>query len=193
MITKLLIPVNNTDDGKFEYDGNLSRSDYENMVMDNFRRTDRQVDAFMHGRGGYHNPYVSEIDNRDYSELDNDVDVEVEAFLQDSNKNEFNEQTFFDRFDDGRMFVLIVNINPMDIDGNVESEIKYWLDDSYRVWSDDSLDQRTKLLTSPYRDLKIVLSDGNKYRLSNCKVFEDYSDDKFPFYFAMIVEKITEE
>ena len=77
---------------------------------------------------------------------------------------------------------MIVNLNPTTIDPDAESEIRYWLEDSLRVWRDEALDQRTKILSSPERDLKIVLSDGVKHTLSKCKIFEEYSDEKYPLF-----------
>ena len=193
MITNLIIPVQDTESGKFEYQGTLSRETYEDMVMDKFQRTDRQIDAFMHRDKSREYSYDLPLNNSGeyYEEEDTDNEVEVQVLLLDSNKNNFNEDYLFDLIDSDSMFILRVNVNPEDLDDGAESEIKYWLDDSMRVWEDCDLDKKTKLQVSPPRNLKIVLSDGNKYTLQNCKIFEDYSDDRYPIYFAMIVEKIT--
>ena len=48
MLTNLIIPVQDTESAKFEYEGTLSREAYESMVLDRFHRTDRQIDEFMH-------------------------------------------------------------------------------------------------------------------------------------------------
>lgn len=193
MIANIFIPVADTESAKFEFQGNLSREAYENMVYENFRRTDKQVDAFMHRdrNRGFVYDVEDEQNGEYYDDSFNDKDVEFEALLLDSDRNDFEEDELFDLADSENMFVLIINVNPDGLDEDAESEIKYWLEDSLRVWRDEEIDKRTKLLTSPPRDLKIVLSDGNKYTLKNCKIFEDYSDDRFPLYFALIVEKIT--
>ena len=193
MLTNLIIPVQDTESAKFEYEGTLSREAYESMVLDRFHRTDRQIDEFMHrdrsNKFAYDLP--DDTDEQYYDVDDSDNEVEVQALLLDSDKNNFDEDYLYDMADSESMFVLIVNVNPEELDDGAESELKYWLDDSMRVWEDDELDKKTKLKVSPPRDLKIELSDGNKYTLENCKIFEDYSDDRYPLYFAMVVEKIT--
>ena len=192
MLTNLIIPVQDTESAKFNYEGTLTREAYEDMVLDKFHRTDKQIDAFLHRDRSRDFSY--DLPGQDgYGEYygDDDNEVEVQALLLDSSRNDFDEDFLFDKADDEEMFVLIVNINPEGLDEDAESELKYWLDDSYRVLSDEDLDSETKLKALPPRDLKIVLSDGNKYTLKNSKIFEDYSDDKFPLYFAIIVEKIT--
>ena len=192
MITNLIIPVQDTESAKFEYEGNLTREAYESMVLDRFHRTDRQIDEFMHRDRSNKFAYDLRDNNSEYYDgEDTDSEVEVQALLLDSSKKNFDEDFLFDMADRENMFVLIVNVNPEELDDGAESELKYWLDDSMRVWGDDDLDKKTKLEVSPPRNLKIVLSDGNKYTLQNCKIFEDYSDDRYPIYFAMIVEKIT--
>ena len=193
MLTNLIIPVQDTESARFEYDGTLTREAYEDMVLDKFHRTDKQIDAFLHR--DRNRDFAYDLPNQnsygEYYDENDDNEVEVEALLLDSSRTNFNEDFLFDKAGDEEMFVLIVNINPEGLDEDAESELKYWLDDSFRVLSDDSLDSETKLKALPPRDLKIVLSDGNKYTLQNCKIFEDYSDERFPLYFAIIVEKIT--
>jgi hypothetical protein len=193
MLTNLIIPVQDTESAKFEYEGTLSREAYESMVLDRFHRTDKQINDFMHRDRSNNFAYdlPDETDEQYYDVDDSDNEVEVQALLLDSNKNNFDEDYLYDMADSESMFVLIVNVNPEELDDGAESELKYWLDDSMRVWEDDELDKKTKLKVSPPRDLKIELSDGNKYTLENCKIFEDYSDDRYPLYFAMVVEKIT--
>ena len=193
MLTNLIIPVQDTESAQFKYDGTLTREAYEDMVLDKFHRTDKQIDAFLHRDRSRDFAYDLPDQNSygEYYDEDEDNEVEVQALLLDSSRNNFSEDFLFNKADEEKMFVLIVNINPEGLDEDAESEIKYWLDDSYRVLDDKDLDSETKLKALPPRDLKIVLSDGNKYTLKNCKIFEDYSDDRYPLYFALIVEKIT--
>lgn len=193
MLTNLIIPVQDTESAQFKYEGTLTRDAYEDMVLDKFRRTDKQIDAFLHRDKSMDFSYDLRDDDGygEYYDGNDDNEVDVQALLLDSDRNNFDEDFLFDKADEEDMFVLIININPEGLDEDAESEIKYWLDDSYRVLGDEELDSETKLKALPPRDLKIVLSDGNKYTLKNCKIFEDYSDDKYPLYFATIVEKIT--
>ena len=194
MLTNLIIPVQDTESAEFRYDGNLTREAYETAVLDHFNKTDRQIDAFLH-RDRSRNNFTYDLNDNgynEYNEIYTDNEVEVEALLLDGNRVDFKEDFLFDMIDEGRMFILIVNINPEGINEDAESEIKYWLEDSFRVWNDDTIDRSTKLKVTPPRDLKIKLSDGQTYTLGNCKIFEDYSDDRFPLYFAMLVERITD-
>ena len=191
MITNLIISVQDTESSKFEFSGTLTRESYESMVLDHFHKTNNQIDEFMHRDRGSNFAYNLPENGEYYEGEDTDNEVEVQALLLDSNKRNFDEDYLFDMVDQEKMFILNVNVNPEELDDDAESEIKYWLEDSSRVFNDDDLDKRTKLEALPTRNLKIVLSDGNKYTLQNCKIFEDYSDEKYPIYFAMIVEKIT--
>ena len=45
MLTNLIIPVQDTESAKFNYDGNLTRDAYESMVLDQFHRNDRKQPA----------------------------------------------------------------------------------------------------------------------------------------------------
>ncbi len=184
MINKFYILVNDSDNMSFE-SKQLSNQEFASM-LDEYMNTHKE------------SSYVYGTHNNLYKNLDEIKDVEYkfsekefEALVLDSNKKEFNEEKFYQLYEEGKNFVVILNVNPESIDFDAESEIKYWLDDSLAIWEDEKLDKKTKLLSSPTRELKIVLSDGNKYTLNNCKIFEDYSTDKYPIYFAMFVEKIT--
>jgi len=194
MITKLIIPVINTEDGKYEYKGNLSRQAYEEMVMDNFLKTDRQVSQFvddmMHERSNrpQFREYSAQVE-RDFPEIKYNF-YETEAFIQDSKKNDIQKDFFEGHIEKGDMFIILININPNSLDNDAESEVRFWLDDSKRIHNDKSLDTETKLKALPVRGLKIKL-DEKEAVLEGCKILQDYSNQKFPFYFAIIVNKIV--
>ena len=76
------------------------------------------------------------------------------------------------------------------MEGDAESEIRFWVDDSKKVHSDNALDDKMKLKILPRRSLIIELPSNKEALLSGCKVIQDFSDKKFPFNFAIIVEKI---
>lgn len=190
MVTNLIIPVQNMD-GSFHYDGELSNDEYNRLQLEHFNNTYGKVGDYLEGKNVTYGQYGYEIREDSPKEVvDNDNEIEVESLLLNTNKTELTEGELFDYLESGSKFLMKVNMNPTTIDPDAESEIRYWLEDSMRVWGDKALDDRTKILSSPPRDLKIVLSDGKKHILKNCKIFEDYSDEKYPLYFAVFVEKI---
>lgn len=190
MVTNLIIPVQNMD-ADFHYEGNLSNDEYNRMQLEHFNNTYGRVGDFLEGKELTYGQYGYEIrDKNPYNVVNEDSDVEVETLILNSNKGEFTEEDFYNYLKNGSKFLMIVNMNPTTIDPDAESEIRYWVEDSMRVWNDDELDKKTKIMTTPPRDLKIILSDGVKHVLKNCKIFENYSDEKYPLYFAVFVEQI---
>jgi len=189
MIIKLIIPVSNTEDGKFSYNGNLSREDYSRMVLDNFWENNDAVTEFtenlMNGvstvrrRGG---------NGRDVA--DNFSLSTAEAFVQNIKHEEIFEDFFEEFSNNGNKTVVLVNINPNSIEGDAMSEMKYWVEDSSRVIDDTELDNKTKILSLP-KTFFYVETNTEKYLLENAKMIKNYSDKKFPMYYAILVEKIT--
>ena len=116
---------------------------------------------------------------------------EVDALLLDSNREEITIEDIYNYSTNGNKFVLIVNVNPCTIDEYANEELKYWIDDSLRIWGDTSLDNPTKLNVSPTHTMDLITENGETFSLNDCKIFEDYSYDKFPMYFAMLVDNIT--
>ena len=114
---------------------------------------------------------------------------ETEAFFQNI-KGESVEIPFFEEYvENGKKAIIKVNINPNSFDPDCESEFKYWVEDCKRVISDDTIDERTKILTIPKRFFHI--SVGNKkYLIDGCQIVKDFSDKKYPFNYAILVEKI---
>ena len=194
MLTKMKIPVIDTESGKYDYKGKLSREDYSEMVLANFWRTNNQMNRFVDElqRGVSHYQRF-----RDYKEqvVDGMPDIlyndyEAEVFLSDSKKVEIEEKFFFDKYEAGKMFLLRLNINPNSMEGDAESEIRFWIDDSKKVHADDALDDKMKLKILPKRSLIIELSEGKEALLSGCKILQDCATEKWPYNFAIIVEKI---
>ena len=194
MLTKLIIPVIDTESGKFAYNGKLSREDYGNMVMDKFLKTNNQMNRFVENmrRGILNTPqnvaYSSTV-HREYPDIKYNF-FESDVFIQDAKKQNIDETFFEPYIENGKMFILILNINP-NMEPDAESEIRFWLDDSKRIHNDQFIDTQTRLKALPIRGLKILIKD-KEYILEGCKILQDYSDKKYPFKFAIIVEKIVE-
>lgn len=193
----IIIPVIDTERGSFSYNGNISREEYDDMVMDNFRRTNGRVNQFVNNMRNN----VSNVQSRwGVRDVVNDKDIpetyynycEAQAFIQDAKKNDISEDVVLGHVTDGKMFILIVNINPNTVNEEAESELRFWMDDSRRVHEDISLtDNKVKLMRLPTRDLGIKLG-GKNYIMTGCKILENYSDRKYPYHFAFIVTKIIE-
>lgn len=196
MLAKLTIPVPDTESGKFEFEGRLSREDFENMSYNQYLSTNGELNRFTYNLS--HG--ISNVDSsrmRDYREQKDDISpdilykfCEAEVFLQNSKKKEVDEDFLLSHIEKGDMFILILNINPNSLDGDAESEIRFWLDDSLGVQRDTEIDDKTKLRILPTRWFYLDIN-GKQAVIDNCKILQDYSSKKWPFNFAIIVEKIT--
>lgn len=196
MIHKILIPVVNTENGKYEYNGELSRDAYSEMEYAEFRNTDRRVNRFVDNMAnGISN--ISRYRMNDVKDYESHPDLlyqyfETEAIFQNANKDEIEEEYLIEHFNKEDMFILILNINTNTLDMDAESELRYWLDDSRRVESDKTLDNKTKLKLLPFYFFKVKIGERN-YVLKNCKMLQNYGNNKSKYFFAVLVEKIILE
>lgn len=195
MKTKVIMPVIDTESGKFEYHGRkLTREDISNMEYDKFLRTNRQVGQFTdnirRGISNYDIGYTGRM--KDYKESDHpDLlfnDEENQAIILDSKKNNI-ESGYFDKYiQNGKMFIIIINFNPDTMTGDDKSEMRFWIEDSRKVLDDYTITEELKLKTLPPRHFWVV--DGDKcIILMGCKIVQIYSDKKNPFYIGIIVQK----
>lgn len=197
MNTKIIMPVIDTERGKFEYKGrNLTREDISNMEYDKFLRTNGQVrqftDNIRRGISNFESGFSSRL--KDYKDK-NYPDIlynaeEVEAILLDSKKN-IVESKYFEKFvENGKMFIALVNFNPNKMSPDAQSEMLYWMKDSKLVLEDMSITEELKLKTLPTRFFWV--DDGDKHILfAGCKIVQIYANKKNPFYIGIIVEKAT--
>ena len=194
MVTKIILPVIDTERGKFEYNGReLSAEEYGNMEYDKFVRTNGQVSRFVDNmRHGVSN-FAQNINRFRKAEYVEHPDIfyndeEVQAVIMDGSKKEIDEQYLLNHAEKGDMFLLIVDINPNTATGDGESELRFWVDDSSKVINDRWLSDEVKLKTLPGRDYGVVCGD-KVVTITNCKIVQTYKIKNHPFYFAMIVEK----
>lgn len=197
MTVKIIMPVIDTERGKFEYKGNrLTREDISNMEYDKFLRTNRQVSQFTEnirrGISNFDSGFSSRL--RDYRDKEY-PDIlynaeEIEAFIFNSKKQEV-DATYFEKFvENSKMFITILNFNPDKMSGDAKSEMLYWMKDSKLVLEDTMITEDLKLKTLPTRFFWV--EDGDKHILFNgCKIVQIFSDKKNPFYIGIIVEKAT--
>lgn len=187
--TKIYIPVANTENGNFDYDKKISTDELIRLQDEQFKRTNYNVDRFVHGYQavGQHEVF----DPITGKQILDTVDlIPLECVIQGINQNDLINEAFFDKKAQlGKMFIVRLNINPTHIDFDGESELRFWIEDSMRLLNDPTLDDRTKLKSLPKRD--IIIDAGNrKYTMGGCKILEKYAIKKFPYYFAIIIEKL---
>ena len=198
MLTKITIPVPDTENGKFEFEGKLTREDFANMSYNQFLSTNNDMNRFTynisHGIsnvGGRMRDYQERQNAESFAEVIYNFH-EAEVFIQNAKKKDIDEDFLLDHIDKGDMFILILNINPNTLNGDAESELRFWISDSLGVHNDSEIDDKTKLKMLPTR--WFFLNVGRKRAvIENCKILQNYSSRKFPFNFAIIVEKITFE
>ena len=195
MIGKIFIPIIQLND--IEYDENFKYEVIKRYDFKNGEIRDKEHRAEMH------NDSINEYTLSLYDRINMDDDYHVkdiphiikqcecECFITDSEDGDVSYNFIDSVIDSGRMSILKININPDTIDPDCETELKFWLDDSKKLLKDRSLDKATKMKYLPMRTFKLELG-GNDCILHNCKMFRYYDNVKnAPFYFAVLVEKIT--
>lgn len=204
MIVRFVIPVMDTEKGNYDFDGNISTDQYLQLLNNKVQSNERVMKEFeynyTHGGSlnlGYSNIYDAQNVNTK-KEIDFNFSTS-QALIKDGNGNEVNVEYLQGYVESGKKFLLKVNINPNSLEEDAESELRTWLDDSKRVLSDTSLDNKTMLLSLPLRDFIIDTETGdtngsNKpiYQILGCKVLQIYPKEKsgYDYYFAIMVEKI---
>lgn len=195
MKTTLYIPVLDITTENFDYKGELDINEYEDMVYDHFKKTDKQIDNFMSGFGDNN----TEKNNEKTSGGDYDIDSTddegyklspCEANVTDMNGSDINKDFFSSIIDEKKMSILIIDINPEKIDWDTSSELKFWMGDSDRVLRDNSIDDDTKIKTLPKTHFFIDV-DKERYKLSGCKLIEMYTEKNHPYKFGVLVNNIS--
>lgn len=195
MITKLYVPIIDLSRANFDYGRNLTNEEMANMEYEKFRRTDRQVDNYVtqmqYRKDNRWDVRETRNYRRDFSNvIDEDEYVECEAFFADSKKKEVSEE-FFSEHDNGKKFIITININPNSLEQEAESELRYWRDDSNGVLNDRTMDNQTKIECLMRRDLGIELG-GTRKKLEDCRIIADFSNKDFPYYYGILVSKISD-
>lgn len=195
MRTTLILPVVDTERGKFEYTGRtFSNEEYGEMEYRKFVNTNGRVSRFVYNmaRGVYNvNPYGDRLHDVDTTQYPDIIfnNEDVDAIFLNGSRNDMSEAELVQHVRRGDMFVMILNIVSDTLTGDGESELRYWLEDCIKVVNDNSLPDEVKLKSLQGRDYGVALSDGNVVTIKNCKMVQDFSNKRYPFYFAIIVEK----
>ena len=194
MKTTFILPVIDTERGKFEYKGReMTAEEYGDMEYKKFLNTNGRVSRFVYNmsHGIYNvNPYAGRLHDVDATQHPDLIfnNEEVDALILDSSRKDMTERALLDYVRMGNMFVLIVDLDEKTLTGDGESELKYWLEDCRKVINDDSLPDEVKLRSLQGRDYGIVVGD-RVVTIKNCKMVQNFSNNTHPFYFAIIVEK----
>ena len=185
MLTKLLIPIIYFREES--YDDNLQCE-----VIGTYSDEDK---GEMYDRGN-ENVLSSMYSNRDvdsYEVHDIDYDMktcETECFVSEINDaQDVSIETLNMYSESGEIVLLRFNINPNTVDGDCESELKFWLKDSNKLLTDATLDKETKIRHLPAKELYLIVGD-ERFKLMNCKLVKLFVVRNSPFNFALLIEKI---
>jgi hypothetical protein len=179
MLSNLIITVIDTENSKFETDVRMTNEEFE------YLREQAMIEKNNINKGLIN----ASLKNEHINDTTKYVDYKCECLFLNAKKQEINEEYFEKLLENQEMFLLLLNINPNDIHNNAEEELRFWADDSNKILLDKTLDDRTKLKVLPIKTFGIELK-GVDYKLVNCKLIENRSDKKFPFYYIIMVEKI---
>lgn len=189
-LTKIYFPVRNLDNGNFDYGKEISTDELIRLQDEQFRRTDASISRYVHGYGkDVNGGRVFELRQKK-AVLDEVNALPMECAILGMNEgDELDNDFFLGKRDSGKMFIIRININPTVLNSDGESELKFWVDDSDKLLKDPVIDKNTKLKHLPTRDLGIDIGT-QRLTLQRCKIIENKSNKNFPYYFAVIVEKI---
>lgn len=182
MLSKLIIPVIDTENSTFETDVKMSNEEFKYL----------QEQALIEKNNINKGIINYNVKNEHINNTTKYASYKSECLFLTARKEEINEKYFEDLIDKEQIFLLLININPNDMHNNAEEEIKFWADDSDRILKDNTLDNKTRIKALPLKTFGIELN-GEDYELRNCKLIENRSDKKFPFYYIILVEKISKK
>ena len=202
MKTTIRIPVVDTESGRFEYDGQLTREQYGEMEYDQFRRTNRQVQNYVDYLDGRYGAAPFKPRMVEYKEDEHVADIkytytEAEAIILDANGRDIDVEGIRSH-NNGKMFILIFDINPESIDYDGSAELRYWMWDSDKVLNDREIDRKTGFQMLPYFNFTILVTEGDgenrktvqEISLKNCKMVANYSSKQKLYKFAIKIEKM---
>lgn len=199
MKTTIYIPVVDTEKYNFDYDKELSVSEYDDMVYDHFMKNNKKVDRGM--RDMIDNSmrrqrrYYSDYELYDVTEDEGYRVKPSECDILDTNSKSIEMDFLIPYILNRKMFIVILDVKPLgdidSIDGDIQSEMKFWIRDSNALLNDKDIDDKTKIKALPKTHFDIFL-DKKLYRLKGCRLIEMYKEEKHPYKFAVLVEKIIE-
>jgi hypothetical protein len=188
MITTFVIPIIDTSSGNYDFSGSLSTEEYTKMIMENFNKNYNSINDLV--EYGVNNGYVETFKDKEIGNVEERyIFSKTEANITNIDNKDITT-SFLDAYvNNSSKTILRVNINPSTMDGDSIVEMNYWMDDSRLILNDTRLDNKTMIMTLPYRDFLIDTGE-NVYRLCDCKIVELNNSKSSPFSFALLVDKI---
>jgi hypothetical protein len=187
MLGKLLLPI--IDLGEMEYDEN-----FEHEVIGRYGEDEKKE---MYGEGNqsildsmYSQRSISDDDFDPRKVQDKLKWAECECYLSNADNVDIDLEYLHNISSLGKMSILRININPNSMDYDCETEMKFWLDDSRKLLDDKSIDNQAKIRHLPVKTFTLDI-DGERFTLSNCKLFKFFNVNNAPYSFAVIIEKIN--
>ena len=211
MKVKFVIPVIDTESGTYEYHGrDFTADEYFNMIQSRANQTRQVMDEFAFNyKNGFNMPrkprtMVDNLYDSENVDMNKEIDYTFstsEALILDGDDNDIEIGDLYDFVRNGKKFLLKVNINPNSLDGDAESELRNWLDDSSKVLNDKLLDNRTMLLSLPLRDFIIDTAENEDddtkpiFQITNCRVIQIYpkKTSGYDYYFAIMCGEIKQQ
>lgn len=192
MITKIYFPVANTAALTSDTNVDMTAEDFENAVIENAYRNKAMMDDFtVHGFNMRNRTYYGvEYRNEDNSNVQDYMEFhEIEALVKLHTGGDIDITHFENLVESEKMSILSININPTDMDYDVESEINMWMGDSDKI-NKSNLDNQTKMLSLEGKNIKIKVNE-TIFKMENCKILRNDSDRNNPFSFIVIIEKVS--
>lgn len=191
-----MIPVYEIGKHTFEYKGRvISKEEFEDIQDRYLRDVDRKVGYYMDNQWGVQQFSYEYREKKKYKGVDVTEGEgyylhDTSTILKNSDGTDVDDDLFKKHMKDEDMFILIVDINPDKIDGDSESELRFWMEDSDRVLKDNTIDDKMKLKSLPKAHFCIDTSLGLS-KFGGCKLIEMYKVKNHPYKFAILVEKMT--
>lgn len=186
MLTKLIIPVINTENLNFKTNREYSTETLIRMEEQELLYKKNMVDDYFSGNINQ-NTQRNNVTQNDKTKYDF---FKSDCLFLNIKKEDIKEDFFMELLETQKMFLMLINVNPNDMDNNAEEELRFWVDDSMRILNDNMIDNSAKLRVLPTKTFGIEINEKD-YQLLNCKLIENHSDNKFPFNYIIMVEKIT--
>lgn len=195
----LYIKAINTDKTDYDYKNDITNDELIRMQNEKFNATNDKLNAYINGEK------VSKLTNDElfdnYSDLkvqEHTLIIPMEAYVFngvfDGNIEEMTDDLLKYYSDTEKMSIVSVDINPLEIIEDAESELRFWIGDSEKIINDDAIDQNGKIGVLPERSLKLQ-KFGNKefFLMDGCKIIDVRKKENHPYRFIMLVKKITKQ
>lgn len=193
---KIQFPIPDTESSTYEYKGNLSKEECIETFVNDFYQNEsdmKKVAKAIRQNNTLDTKYnISNIRSEKQNiafDIDEKVQwIENDAHISNSTNEEITEDYLLQKVEDKEMFILRVDFVYTDMDYDLESELRYWKEDSLLVRNDRRLDSKTKIERLPVRDIRII-TEKNVFLLEHCKIVKEEQGNKTPFSWSLLINK----